>query len=65
MFNWLRKKLVGRIAQDIINGDYSTISQNGDGVITVNGKRFKGHSVIVVDNKIYIDGVLQPEEQSR
>ena len=59
MLNWFIKKLAKAAAVDILENNGSFITQMGNGHITVNGKKYQGNNVSVVDNRIYIDGVLQ------
>lgn len=35
---------------------------SGNGVITINGKKYNGTNVTVINNKVYIDGVCVDEE---
>ena len=61
MFKWLTKKIFKNAIGDNEAIQGSVISQMGNGIITVNGKRYKGNSVIVANNEIYIDGVRQDD----
>ena len=64
------KKMI-RSSEDIIDNIFSSISTNNNcsinsskGTIIINGKKYEGNNVKVVNSKVYIDGVLQEDDET-